>query len=161
MKTIWTFCLMLAFVSSLAVAQLVNQRPITTTGEMLIEIKAATTLTVVASRLSPELLNKFFLTRRDFNHLILITDGDGFKTIDPYCHVIRFQYFKSIYTLPRLPQDGVIRVDRGNDTKLIQGPLVLGVAGATRLLEGDPMARTIAIQMLEPLLQQAEFKYDC
>jgi hypothetical protein len=146
---------------SVAVAQLVTEHPISSEAMLLEAMRGANELTIVAPSVSSAVAG-FLLNPWNYGYATFVTNPEGVSSMKRFCGTSWWIFNRvRILSVPRVPPTATVVIRRGEVTVVVQGPLVIGEAGVTRLLEGDPMVRNLANQMLTPLLREAVLHRAC
>ena len=146
---------------SLALAQLVSERPLASDAEMLSQVRGTMALyTVIAPRLSPSVAGLIRL-RSILVPATIITDRAGLSAAQGACGGIIRRRTLRVYMVERIADTGMLIAVIGKTTRIVQGGLVIGSSAPTRLLEGEPMASNLATQILAPLLKNGVLQNVC
>ena len=142
--------------TSLALAQLTSETPITSSGQIVAQIKPSSRLTVIARGINLAILGMIQSPFSGIAEVTVITDRASLSRLPDTCGTWFFRRPGRVFVVENVPESGTLIVDRQNDTVMVQGPLVSGSgSGATVLIEGDPMVRNLATQMRSAIMQKA------
>lgn len=148
--------------TAIALAQLTTETPITLSGQIVVQIKPSSRLTIIARGINPGILGMIQSPFSGIAEVTVITDRASVGTMPDICGGRFSRRPGRVFVVENVPESGTLIVDRQFETVMVQGPLVSGSSsGATVLVQGNPMLRNLATQMRSAIMQKAVLIHAC
>lgn len=144
---------------SLALAQLVQETPVSSEDEITNLMNKAKSVVFIAKQISPSITGTFPSIRSNYPNMVIYTDE---KNTQNFCAGWRLNLRRTItvYKLKSVPEVGSVLIEK-DKSYIIQGGLVSGGNQPTKRLEGEPMVKNMSSQMLAGLIGKGVVAYVC
>jgi hypothetical protein len=144
---------------SLALAGLVQETEITNQTAIINLLNGAGTAVFIAKQISPSIASTFPLVSYVYPNMVIYTDE---KNTQNFCAGWNRALRRSmtVYKVKSVPEVGTVIINKYK-SYIIQGGLITGGSAPTKRLEGEPMVKNMASQMIAGLTGQGVVAYAC
>jgi hypothetical protein len=145
--------------ATVAVAQLVTETTVTSEPDLISLMVKTRSVVIIAKTLSPSLARSFTFTHNLYPNLVIYTDE---KNTQNHCAGWHrgLRRALTVYKVKSVPEVGSILID-AQQASIVQGGLVTGSSVPTKRLQGEPMVKNMAAQMLGALQGKGVVAYVC